>query len=173
MALCKFAGAMFKLYKSRSKFTVKVICLKYMVSLDRYGHKEHKCHIWTHFSYSKRVMSKVTVNVTRLKFMVQSIGKALSWGTHLPNMKALPLRTNQFWQMLKFLKVGQRSRSRSYVHNVCYCRKGLVTRITHAKYESLFSEDIKKIWPLLKIFKSRSWSRSHVQNVWYCRRALS
>ena len=41
MALCKFAGAMFKLYKSRSKFTVKVTCLKSMVPLERYGHKEH------------------------------------------------------------------------------------------------------------------------------------
>ena len=38
-ALCKFAGAMLKLYKRRSKFTVKVTCLKSMEPLERYGHK--------------------------------------------------------------------------------------------------------------------------------------
>ena len=46
-ALCKFVGVMFKLYQSRSKFTVKVTCLKSMALLERYGHNEHKCQIWT------------------------------------------------------------------------------------------------------------------------------
>ena len=41
----KFVGTMFKLHKSRSKFTVKVTCLKSMVPLERYGHKEHICQI--------------------------------------------------------------------------------------------------------------------------------
>ena len=39
--LCKFAGAKFKFYKSRSKFTVKVTCLKSMAPVERSGYKEH------------------------------------------------------------------------------------------------------------------------------------
>ena len=38
---------------------------------------------------------------------------------------------------VSFSKVGQRSHSRSHIHNLCYMyyRKGLVTRNTHAKYD--------------------------------------
>ena len=39
-------------------------------------------------------------------------------------------------QSWSFPKVGQRSRSRSHVQNLWYRWKGLVTRNTHAKYES-------------------------------------
>ena len=39
-----------------------------------------------------------------------------------------------------FLKVGQRSRPRSQVQNLWYRWKGLVIRITHAKYERLISK---------------------------------
>ena len=46
-ALFKFAGAMLKLYKRKSKLTVRVTCLKSMEPLERYGHKKHKCQIWT------------------------------------------------------------------------------------------------------------------------------
>ena len=45
-ALCKFAGAMFKLYKSRPKFTIKVRCLKSTAPLERSGHKEQICQLW-------------------------------------------------------------------------------------------------------------------------------
>ena len=91
-ALCKFAETMLKLYKSRSKFTVKVTCLNSMVPLERHGHKEHICQIWTPSLFMPnmntqsltvrklwpmfRSRSKVTVNVSHLKFM--TIGKTLS-----------------------------------------------------------------------------------------------
>ena len=45
-ALCKFAGAMLKFLKSRSKVTVKVTRSKFMVPLERPCHKEHTCEIW-------------------------------------------------------------------------------------------------------------------------------
>ena len=50
-----------------------------------------------------------------------------------------------------FLKVGQRSRSRSQVQNLWYRWKGLVIRITHAKYERLISKD-KKVMANVKVF---------------------
>ena len=50
-----------------------------------------------------------------------------------------------------FSKVGQRSRSRSQVQNLWNRWKGLVIRITHAKYERLISKS-KKLWPMLKFF---------------------
>ena len=54
-ALCKFAGAMFKLYKSRSKFTVKVTCLKWkgMDIKNTYAKYERP------IVYSKIVMANV------------------------------------------------------------------------------------------------------------------
>ena len=42
----------------------------------------------------------------------------------MPNMKALPPGTNELWPMLKFFKLGQRSRSRSHVQNLWYSLKG-------------------------------------------------
>ena len=57
-ALFKFAGAMFKLYKSRSKFTVKVTCLKSMVPLERYGDKEYVKYKHP-VSYTKKVKANV------------------------------------------------------------------------------------------------------------------
>ena len=48
-----------------------------------------------------------------------------------------------------FSKVGQRSWSRSKVQNLWYRRKGLIIRITHAKYERLIALG-KKLWPMLK-----------------------
>ena len=44
-ALCKFAGAKLKFFKSRSKVTVKVTCSKFMVPMERPCHKEHICQI--------------------------------------------------------------------------------------------------------------------------------
>ena len=54
-ALCKFAGAMFKLYKSRSKFTVKVTCFKWkgMDIKNTYAKYERL------IVYSKTVMANV------------------------------------------------------------------------------------------------------------------
>ena len=42
-----------------------------------------------------------------------------------------------------FSKVGQRSWSRSQVQNLWYRCKGIVIRITHAKYERLVSTNKK------------------------------
>ena len=50
-----------------------------------------------------------------------------------------------------FQKVGQRSRSRSQVQNLWYRWKGLVLRITHAKYESPISKS-KKVMANVKVF---------------------
>ena len=77
-ALCKFAGAMFKLYQSRSNLTVKVTCLKSMVPLERYGHMEYIImpnmntksvtvrKLWPML----KSRSKVTIKVTCSKFIV-------------------------------------------------------------------------------------------------------
>ena len=55
-----------------------------------------------------------------------------------------------------FSKVGQRSPSRSQDQNLCYRWKGLVIRITHAKYGRLICKG-KKVMAMLKFFfKSRS-----------------
>ena len=53
-ALCKFAGAMFKLYKSRSKFTVKVTCLKWSMDIKNTYAKYERPIV-----YSKIVMANV------------------------------------------------------------------------------------------------------------------
>ena len=45
---------MFKFYKSMSKFTVKVTCLKCMVPLERYEHKEKYAKYERPVSYSKK-----------------------------------------------------------------------------------------------------------------------
>ena len=50
-----------------------------------------------------------------------------------------------------FSKVGQRSRSRSQVQNSWYRWKGLVIRITHAKYERLIFKS-KKVMANVKSF---------------------
>ena len=50
-----------------------------------------------------------------------------------------------------FSKVGQRSRSRSHVHNSWYRWNGLVIRNTHAKYERPISKG-KKVIANVKVF---------------------
>ena len=50
-----------------------------------------------------------------------------------------------------FSKVGQRSRSRSQVQNLWYRWKGLVIRITHAKYQRLICKG-KKVMANVKVF---------------------
>ena len=68
------------------------------------------------------------------------------------NMKALSLTIEKLWPMLKFFsKVGQRSQSRSQGQKLWYCWKGLVIRITHAKYERLISKG-KKVMANVKVF---------------------
>ena len=54
-------GAMLKLYESRSKYTVKVTCLKSIVPLERYGHKKHINYAKYErpVSYSKKVKANV------------------------------------------------------------------------------------------------------------------
>ena len=71
----------------------------------------------------------------------------------MPSMKALSLIIQRLWPMLKFFsKVGQRSRSkRSHVQNLWYRWKGLVIRITHAKYERPISKG-KKVIANIKVF---------------------
>ena len=60
-------------------------------------------------SYSKKAMANVQKQVKghsqghTFKIYV-IIGKALSKGTHLPNMKALSLRIKKLWLMTKFLR---------------------------------------------------------------------
>ena len=69
--------------------------------------------------------------------IVGTVRKALSQGTHMPNMNALSLRMKKLWPMLKIFK------SRSKVKVTCSTfmtlSKGLVIRNTHAKYESPIS----------------------------------
>ena len=69
--------------------------------------------------------------------IVGTVRKALSQGTHMPNMNALSLRMKKIWPMLKIFK------SRSKVKITCSTfmalSKGLATRNTHAKYESPIS----------------------------------
>ena len=48
--------------------------------------------------------------------------------------------------VLKFSKVGQRSRSRSCDQRICYHKKGLDVRSTFAKYESLMPYGKKVMW---------------------------
>ena len=50
-----------------------------------------------------------------------------------------------------FSKVGQRSRSRSHGQNSWYRWKGLVIRITHAKYERPILKG-KKVMANVKVF---------------------
>ena len=71
----------------------------------------------------------------------------------MPSMKALSLIIKKLWPMLKFF---QRSRSRSQVQNLWYRWKGLVIRITHAKYERLISKSKKKLLPMLKFFDGQT-----------------
>ena len=61
----------------------------------------------------------------------------------MPNMKSLSLTIKKLWPMLKFSKVGQRSRSMSQVQNLWFHWKGLVIRIIHATYERLISKNNK------------------------------
>ena len=85
--------------------------------------------LWTMF----KSRSKVTVK-SHVKIYV-TIGKVLSQGTRLPNMKALSLRIKKLRLMIKFVR-----RSKVTVKVTCskfmYHRKGLVIRNADAKYES-------------------------------------
>ena len=99
-----------------------------------------------------RRRSKSTVKVTHWKFMVQ-----LERPCHKEHLcqilKPYLLGQSSYDQCLSFLKVGQRSCSRSHVQILRYCRKGLVIKNTNMNALSL---RIKKLLPLLKFFKSRS-----------------
>ena len=69
--------------------------------------------------------------------IVGTVRKALSQGTHMPNMNALFLRMKKLWPMLKLFK------SRSKVKVTCSTfmalSTGLAVRNTHAKYKSPIS----------------------------------
>ena len=71
------------------------------------------------------------------------------------NMKALSLPVTKLWPRLKFLKVGQTSRSKSQGQKLRYHVKGLVTRNTHVQYESPITSG-NKVMAKVKVFKSRS-----------------
>ena len=73
--------------------------------------------------------------------------------------------------MLSFLKVGQRSRSRSCDQNFCCHQKDLDVRNTHAKYESPMSNGKKVICRVPNV-GHRSRSRSRAQKLWYLRKDL-
>ena len=81
-----------------------------------------------------------------------TVGKALSQGTHMPDMNVLYLRMKKLWPMLKIFK----SRSKVMVKVTCskfmVLLEGLVIRNTHAKYESPISQD-KKVMPNNKVFQ--------------------
>ena len=78
--MCQFAGAMFKFNERKSKFTVKVTCLKCIAPLEKSGHKEHKYE--RPISYSKTVMANIQSRSKVLQgYMFKTygtIGKALS-----------------------------------------------------------------------------------------------
>ena len=77
--------------------------------------------------YSKIVMANVQKLVEGQGHMLQIVGtarKALSQGTHMPNMNALSLRMKKLWPMLKISKVVQRSRS--HVQHLWHCRRVLL-----------------------------------------------
>ena len=61
-----------------------------------------------------------------------------------------------------FLKVGQRSQSRSQVQNLWYRWKGLVIRFTHVKYERLISKG-KKVMANVKVFDGQTDGRTDRQ----------
>ena len=65
----------------------------------------------------------------------------------MQNMKALSLLVRKLWPRLKFFK----SRSMSPGQKLWYHVKGLVTRNTHAQYESLISSG-KKVMAKVKVF---------------------
>ena len=69
--------------------------------------------------------------------IVGTVRKALSQGTHMPNMNAPSLRMKTLWPMLKIFK------SRSKVKVTCSTfmalSKDLAIRNTRAKYESPIS----------------------------------
>ena len=70
----------------------------------------------------------------------------------MPNNKALSFKIKKVMANVKvFFKVGQRSWSRSQVQNLWYRWKGLVIRITNAKYERLISKG-KKVMANVKVF---------------------
>ena len=79
----------------------------------------------------------------------------------MPSMKALSLIIKKLWPMLKFFfsKVGQRSRSRSHIQNIWYRWKGLVIRITYAKYERPISKG-KKVMANVKVFDGQTDRRT-------------
>ena len=90
----------------------------------------------------------------------------------MPNMKDLSLKVEKLWPMLKFfdghadrrtdgrtdgqkdrvITIGHPPRSRLHVQNLWYRLKGLVIRITHAKYESPISYN-KEVMANVKVFQ--------------------
>ena len=81
-----------------------------------------------------KIMSKVTVKVTCSKFMVPSERSGHKVYTY-QNESPISYNKKVMSNVKFFSKVGQRSWSRSQVQNLWYRWKGLVIRITHAKYE--------------------------------------
>ena len=81
-------------------------------------------------------------------------GKVLSQGIRMWNMKVLSLTNQKLCPMLKFWKVGQRSKSRSRGQKFWYqCINGLVTRNTHVKYESSTTFH-SKVMSNVKVFRT-------------------
>ena len=129
---------MLKFFKSRSKVTVKATCCLWYCwkgLVIRNTHAKYEYLI----SYDRKVMANVKVFQKKVKGHLQGhifkiygiIRKALSWGTCMPNMKAIPLRTKELWPMLKvFFK------SRSKVTVKVTCSKFIVPseRSCHKEY---------------------------------------
>ena len=98
-----------------------------MVLLEQYGHKNTYVKYEDPVSDSKKVMTNVQKWIKghgqdhTFKIYV-IIGKALSKGTHLPNMKALSLRNKKLWLMTKLF----RSRSKVMVKVEIYGAGGKV-----------------------------------------------
>ena len=94
--------AKLKFSKYRSKVTVKVMYSKFMVPSERSCHKKNTCQIYkSPISYGKKVVHGVKVFQMQVKGQGHvikihgTIGKVLSYGTHLPNMKALSLKVKK------------------------------------------------------------------------------
>ena len=85
-----------------------------------------------------------------------TIRKASSKGIHRPNMKALPLSTNELWPMWKFFK------SRSKVHSQGQSSKFMepserpLSWGIHMPNMKALPLSTNELWPMLKFFKSRS-----------------
>ena len=137
-----------KFLKSRSNFKVKVTRSKIMAWCERSCHKEYTCEVWKSLSLTVHKLwprlkflksrSNFKVKVTRSKIMAwceRSCHKEYTCEV----WKRCLSRFISYEQGSSFWKVGQTSRSRSLGQKLWYDVKGLVTRNTHVKYESLVS----------------------------------